>query len=97
MADMFKQQIVERIHIVALCGGHLFQNIRMAANRPLTEDHHAAGQDIRTFNGDGDRRSLVRTRQEVAFAEHNAFTTGNVHCVDDGLLAAMGTMVLDDS
>ena len=83
MADVFEQQLVERIHIVTLCRGHLFQNVRMAANRPLTEDHHAPGQNVGTFNGNGDRRALISTGEEVAFAKHNAFTASNIHCIDD--------------
>lgn len=63
---------------------------------PLAEDHHAAGKNIRAFNGDGDWRALISPRQEVSAAEHNAFTTGNIHCIDDRALAAVGTVVLHD-
>ena len=55
----------------------------MAANRPLTKDHHAAGEDIRPFNGNGDRRALISAGKEVAFAQHDAFTAGNIHSVYD--------------
>ncbi|CNT82892.1 Uncharacterised protein [Salmonella enterica subsp. enterica serovar Bovismorbificans] len=97
MADMFKQQLIKGIHIIILRCGHLFQYIRMAANGALTKDHHATGQDIRAFHGDRDRRALVSTRQEVALAQHNAFTPSDIHRVDNGLLAAVGAVVLHDS
>ena len=93
MADMFKQQLIERIHVVILRGGHLFQHIRMAANCPLTEDHHRTGEDVSALNSDGDRRALVSTGKEVAFAEHNAFTAGNIHRIDDCLLTTVGTVI----
>ena len=83
MTDVFEQQLVERIHIVTLCRSHLFQNIRMAANRTLTEDHHATGQNVGTFNGNGDWRTLISAGEEVAFAKHNAFTASDIHSIDD--------------
>ena len=83
MPDMFKQQLVERIHVIVLRGGHFIQHVRMAANRALTEDHHAAGQNIGPLNGDGNRCTLIGASQEVAFAEHNAFTASDIHCVND--------------
>ena len=66
MSDVFKQQLIESINVVILRGRHFIQHVRMTANRSLTEDHHAAGQDIRPFNGDGDRRALIGPRQEVS-------------------------------
>ncbi len=83
MTDMFEQQFIEGIHVVILRGSHLFQHVRMATNRPLAEDHHAAGEDVGPFNGDGDRCALIATRQEVAFAEHNAFPARDIHCIND--------------
>ncbi|MPN31041.1 hypothetical protein SDC9_178512 [bioreactor metagenome] len=83
MTDVFEQQLVERIHIVILCGRHLFEDIRMAANCPLTEDHHATGQNVRAFYGDGDRRALIGPRQEITFAQHNALATGDIHRVNN--------------
>lgn len=59
MADMFEQQLVIGVQVIILRGGHLLQYVRMAANRPLTEDHHAAGQNVCAFHGDGDRRALI--------------------------------------
>ncbi|MNV57535.1 hypothetical protein D3C71_1498710 [compost metagenome] len=83
VADVFEQQFIERIHIVVLCRSHLFQHIRMAANRALTKDHHATGQNVCAFHGDGNRCALIAARQEVAFAEHNAFTASNIHCINN--------------
>ena len=83
MTDVFEQQLIERIHIVTLCRSHLFQYIRMAANSTLTEDHHATGQDVSAFNGNGDWRALISTGEEVAFAKHNAFTASDIHGIDD--------------
>ena len=83
VTNMFKQQLVEGIHVVVLRSGHLFQHVRMAANGALTEDHHAACQDVSPFHGDGDRCALIAARQEVAFAKHNAFTACDIHRVND--------------
>ena len=83
VADVFKQQLIESVDVVILRRRHFIQHVRMTANRSLAEDHHAAGQDIRTFNGDGDRRALIGSRQEVTAAEHNALTAGNIHCVNN--------------
>ena len=94
VTDMFEQQLIEGIHVVVLRRGHLFQHVRMAANCALTEDHHAAGQDVCPFHGDGNRCALIAARQEVAFAEHNAFTACDIHRVNDRLLRAVGTVVL---
>ncbi|MPM55307.1 hypothetical protein SDC9_102101 [bioreactor metagenome] len=55
----------------------------MAANRTLTEDHHATGQNVGTFNGNSDWRTLISTGEEVAFAKHNAFTASDIHRIDD--------------
>ncbi len=92
--DVFKQQLVESVNVVILRGRHFIQHVRMATNRTLAEDHHAAGQDIRPFNGDGDRRALIGPRQEVSGAEHNALTAGNIHCVNDGTLTTVSTVIL---
>ena len=94
---MFEQQFIERVYVIVLRRFHLFQHVRMATNRPLTEDHHATGQNICPFNGDGNRCPLVSTGQEVALPEHNAFTPGDIHCVDNRLLPAVGTVILNDS
>ena len=94
---MFEQQLIEGIHVVVLRRGHLFQHVWMAANCALTEDHHAAGQNVSPFNGDGNRCALVSTRQEVALPEHNAFTAGNIHRINNRLLPAVGTVILNDS
>ena len=83
VTDMFEQQLVEGIHIIILRGSHLFQHVRMAANRTLAEDHHAAGQDVCPFHGDGNRRTLIAARQEVAFAEHDTFTACDIHCINN--------------
>ena len=83
VTDMFEQQLVEGIHVVILRGGHLFQHVRMATNRTLAEDHHAAGQDVCPFHGDGNRCALIAARQEVAFAKHNAFTACDIHCINN--------------
>ncbi|VFT77140.1 Uncharacterised protein [Klebsiella aerogenes] len=93
MADVFEQQLIVGVQVVILRGGHLFQHVRVAANSPLTEDHHAAGQNVGAFNGDGDRRALVSPGEEVTFAQHNAFPAGNIHRVDNGALAAVGTVI----
>ena len=93
VTDMFEQQLIEGIHVVVLRRGHLFQHVWMAANCALTEDHHAAGQDVCPFHGDGNRCALIAARQEVAFAEHNAFTACDIHRVNDRLLRAVGTVV----
>ena len=80
---MFEQQLVKGIHVVILRGGHLFQHVRMAANGALTEDHHAAGQDVCPFNGDGNRSALIAACQEVAFTEHDPFTACDIHCINN--------------
>ena len=82
MADVFEQQLIVGVQVVILRGGHLFQHVRMAANRPLTEDHHAAGQNVCAFNGDGDRCALIGPGEEVTFAQHDAFPAGNIHRVN---------------
>ena len=97
MADVFEQQLVIGVQVIILRGGHLRQYVRMAANRPLTEDHHAAGQNVCAFHGDGDRRALIGPGEEVAFAQHNAFPAGNIHRVDNGALAAVGAVIFHDS
>ncbi|MNE25829.1 hypothetical protein D3C80_1191710 [compost metagenome] len=96
MAEVAKQRLVEAVQIVVLRGGHFGQHIRMAADRPLAEDHHGTGQDIGTFYRDGDWRALVGTGQEVGFTQHDAFTAGDIHRINDGLLATVGTMVFHD-
>ena len=94
---MFEQQFIERVDVIVLRRFHLFQHVRMATNRSLSEDHHAAGQNVSPFNGDGNRCALVSTRQEVALPEHNAFTAGNIHRINNRLLPAVGTVILNDS
>ena len=94
---MFEQQLIKCVNVIIFRRFHLFQHIRMATNRSLTEDHHAAGQNVGTFNGDGDRRALVSSCQEVALPEHNAFTAGDIHRINNRLLPAMGTVILNDS
>ncbi|MNB87876.1 hypothetical protein D3C75_348810 [compost metagenome] len=96
MANVFEQQFIEGIHIVILRGVHLCQHVRMAADGTLTEDHHASGQNICPFYGDGNRRALIAAGQEVAFAEHNAFTAGDIHRINDRLLRTVGTVILHD-
>ena len=83
VTDMLEQQLIEGIHVVVLRSGHLFQHVWMAANCALTEDHHAAGQDVCPFHGDGNRCALIAARQEVAFAKHNAFTACDIHCINN--------------
>ena len=94
---MFEQQFIERVDVIVLRRFHLFEHVRMATNRPLTEDHHTTGQNIRPFNGDGNRCALVSSRQEVALTEHNAFTTSDIHRIDNRLLPTVGTVILNDS
>ena len=94
---MFEQQFIERVYVIVLRRFHLFQHVRMATNRSLSEDHHAAGQNVSPFNGDGNRRALVSTRQEVALPEHNAFATSDIHRINNRLLPTVGTVILNDS
>ena len=94
---MFEQQFIERVDVIVLRRFHLFQHVRMATNRSLSEDHHAAGQNVSPFNGDGNRCALVSTRQEVALPEHNAFATSDIHRINNRLLPAVGTVILNDS
>ena len=94
---MFEQQFIERVNVIVLRRFHLFQHVRMATNRPLTEDHHAAGQNVSPFNGDGNRCALVSSCQEVALTEHNAFTPGDIHRINNRLLPTVGTVILNDS
>ena len=83
MADVFKQQVIKRFHVFVLRGGHFIEHIRMAADRALAEDHHATGQDVCALNGDSNRRALISTGEEVTFAEHNAFTACDIHCINN--------------
>ena len=83
VTNVFKQQFVESVNIIVLRGGHFIQYVRMAANRPVTEDHHATGQDIGPFHGDGNGRALVGTGEEVTFAQHDAFPAGDIHGVNN--------------
>ena len=93
---MAEQRFIEGVQVVILRCRHFIQYIRMATDSALTEDHHGTGQDIRAFHRDGDRRALIGTGQEVGFAQHDAFTAGNIHCIDDCLLASVGTVVFHD-
>ncbi len=94
IADMAEQRGVEGVEILAGRRRHLFQHERMAADSALTENNHAARQDIGAFYRNGDRRALVGAGEEVIVAEHDAFAARDIHSVHNGALAAMGAVIL---
>jgi hypothetical protein len=56
VADMLEQQFIEGVDVIILRRRHLFQHIRMAADRALTKDHHITCQNVCPFNRDTNRR-----------------------------------------
>ena len=75
---------------------HFFQHKRMAANRALAEDNHAAGEDIRAFHSDGHGNGLVGCGQIVARAQHHGAATVNIHRVIQGFAHAFGVVVFQN-
>ncbi|CQR23486.1 Uncharacterised protein [Yersinia enterocolitica] len=68
----------------------------MATNSTLTEDNHATSQDIRTFNGDTNWRTLIATGNKVSWAQTDTFTPRNIHRVHHGALASVGTVIFNN-
>src|SRR4051812_26105997 len=73
--------------------GHFLQDMWMATYGALSEDHHAACQDIGAFYSDTDRYLLIRRSEIVVRPKTNPLATMDVHPVIYYLPAAFRTMV----
>ena len=99
-ADVTEDRMVEvdqatpRVRV--LCGLELFQDPRMAAHRTLTENNHAAGQDVGALDGDRDRDRLVGTTDQVGRSQADAAAALDVHRVVDAAAVVLGQVILDD-
>ncbi len=86
-----------RFHRILGAGRRDFlEHVRMAADRTLAEDHHAAGEDVGAFDGYTDRNLLVGAAQIVIGTKTDALAAVHVHGIVDDLAAALGTVILDD-
>ena len=68
-ADVAPQRLVEGLQVALLRRVHLGEHVGMAADRALTEQDQAAGEDVGAFHGDADRDLLVGAAEEVLRAE----------------------------
>src|SRR5690606_38604019 len=76
-------------------GFHLLQHVGMATDGPLTEDHHAAGEDVGAFHGDGDRHRLIAAAEIVLRPHADTLAAVHVHGVVHALAHTLGQVVLD--
>ena len=68
----------------------------MAAYRTLTEDNHAASQDVGAFHRDADGNMLIIASQVVAGPHANTLATVYIHRIVNRLASALGEMIFDD-
>ena len=85
----FAIRIVRRLDLV--------EHVGMAADGPLAEDHHAAGEDVGAFHCDVDRCGLEAARDRIRRPEHDRLARVYVHGVLGDLLRHGGDVVLRDA
>ncbi len=93
---MTEQRGVEAFQIARARRVHFLQHVRMAADRPLTEDDEVAREDVGALDRDRDGQLLVNAPQEVVGTEADSLAAEDVHRVVDYGAPALGEVVLDD-
>jgi hypothetical protein len=98
VADMGEQQAVEfdqaLVLVVDLQRFEFLEDIGVAADRALAEDHHRTGQDVGALDRDPDRRALPGAAEIVLRPENDALAAVDVHGVLDHLAAHLGAQYL---
>ena len=74
----------------------LSQDERMAANCSLTINNQAAGENIRTFNSNRNRRCHESAAKVIVRPHHDAFAAMDIHGVIGDFSAEFGAVILQD-
>ena len=76
---------------------HLFEQIRMRADRALPEHDQIAGQDVGAFDGDRDRHRAIEGTQIVLRAVDHGLAAMDIHCIVDRGPHPLGRLQFHDA
>ena len=101
MADMAPQQgvkLFESLLAIIQCNSlHLFENVRVTADRPLSEDDQAPGENVCALDRDPDRDGTIRGLEVILWTDADRFAAVHVHGVVHAFAHAFGRVILHDA